>query len=154
MAVTKTVLKASEAEAVVKVQGTSATATISLNSDILANSQEAGSGDQTVYITGLAWTGASNGIITITRGDATITTLQANAAGVLDFSGQAMTPDTVNATDDIAVAISGAQAECWIRVKKVDGYKTKIEYGRYGSYDDEAAVGAVDLNNGSPGYTP
>lgn len=152
MAVTKTVLKASEAEAVVKVQGTSASATIALATDILASTQEAGNADQTVYITGVTWTGAANGIITITRGESTIATLQSNAAGTLDFSGQSMTPDTVNSTEDIVVTISGAQAECWLRLKKVDGYKTTVEYGKYGSYDDETIVGAKDVS-GSPDYT-
>lgn len=154
MAVTKTVLKASEAEAIVKVEGTAAAATITLDTDLLAASQVATSGDQTVYITGLTWTGANNGIVTITRNAKTIATLQANAAGYLDFAGQAMTPDTVESTSDVVVTISGAQAECWLRLKKVDGYRSKVEYGRYGSYDDTTAIGAVDLNNGSPGYTP
>lgn len=155
MAVTKTVLKASEAEAVVKVTGVNAdTATITLDTDLLASSQEATSGDQTVYITGMQWTGVVAGVATVKRNNVIVATLNAGASGALEMTGQMMIPDTTNATSDIVVEITGGQTEVWLRLKKVDGYRSKVEYGRYGSYDDTTAIGAVNLNNGSPGYTP
>ena len=153
MAVTKTVLKASEAEAVVKITGAAGdTATISLAEDILAATQEAGNGDQTVYISGLQWTGAVAGVATITRNSVIIATLNAGAAGALEMSGQMMIPDTTESTSDIVVTIAGGQTEVWLRLKKVDGYRTTVEYGKYGSYDDETIVGAKDIS-GSPDYT-
>ena len=153
MAVTKTVLKASEAEAVVKITGVNGdTATISLAEDILAATQEAGNADQTVYITGMQWTGVVAGVATITRNNVIVATLNAGASGALDMSGQMMIPDTTQATQDIVVTITGGQTEVWLRLKKVDGYKTTVEYGKYGSYDDETIVGAKDVS-GSPDYT-
>lgn len=153
MAVTKTVLKASEAEAVIKVTGVDGdTATISLATDILASTQEAGNAGQTVYITGMQWTGAVAGVATITRNDVIVATLNAGASGALEMSGQMMTPDTTESTSDIVVDITGGQTEVWLRLKKVGGYKTTVEYGKYGSYDDETIVGAKDVS-GSPDYT-
>ena len=154
MAVVKTVLKNVNQEAVVKVAGTADAATIDLSTDLVASTQALDGNTQTVNIVGLVWTGAANGIITITRNSIVIATLQANAAGALDFAGQQMIPETIGNTQDIVVTISGAQAECWLRLRKVSGYATKVEYATYGSYDDETRVGASTTISGSPDYTP
>jgi hypothetical protein len=150
MAVTKTILKNVNQESVIKVAGTAAAATIDLQTDIVAPTQVIDGATQTVNIIGVVWTGAADGIVEISRGGTIITTLQANAAGALEFGGQAMIPETINNTSDIVVTISGAQAECWIRVRKVSGYKTKVEYATYGAYDDESRVGANTSTSGSP----
>ena len=150
MAVVKTVLKNVNQETVVKVAGTAAAATIDLSTDIVAASQEIDGSTQTVNIIGLVWTGATDGIITVTRNNVVIATLQANAAGALEFGGQAMIPETINNTSDIVVTISGAQSECWLRLRKVSGYKTKVEYSTYGAYEDESRVGASTTVSGSP----
>lgn len=143
MTVAKSFLKISDFEAVIKVTGVAGdTATITLNSDILhAPSQVVDGGTQTVDITGIAWTGAANGIIQIVRNSVIITTLQTGAAGYLEFTGQFMTPDTTNNTSNIVVNISGGQSELWLRVRKIGGYKSTIEDGWYGSYDDPAIIG-------------
>jgi hypothetical protein len=150
MAVTKTVLKNVNQETVIKVAGTAAAATIDLQTDVLASTQELDGATQTVNIVGLIWTGAAGGIVEVSRNSVVIATLQANAAGALEFGGQAMIPETIQNTSDIVVTISGAQAECWIRVKKVSGYKTKVEYSTYGAYEDETRVGASTTISGSP----
>jgi hypothetical protein len=150
MAVVKTVLKNTNQEAVVKVAGTAAAATIDLSVDLLAASQALDGATQTVNIAGLVWTGAIGGVITITRNSVVIASLQSNAAGALDFTGQMMIPETIENTSDVVVTISGAQAECWIRLRKVGGYATKVEYATYGSYDDETRVGASTTLSGSP----
>lgn len=142
MAVTKTVLKNTNQESVVKVAGTAAAATIDISADLLASTQALDGATQTVNIIGLVWTGATDGIITITRNSVVITTLQANAAGMLYFDGQSMIPDTIQNTSDIVVTISGAQAECWIRLRKVGGFASKVETAVFGAYDDQTAVGS------------
>lgn len=142
MAVVKTVLKASDNEAVVKVAGTAAAATIDLSADLLSANQVLDGATQTVSISGLQWTGGTDGIVEIKRNNVVIATLQANAGGALEMNGQMMIPDSVNSTYNLVVTISGAQCECWIRLKKVSGYKSKIEYSIYGSYDDPTQAGA------------
>ena len=128
MAVTKTVLKAAEVEAVVKVAGTAAAATISLANDILGPSQVTSGNTQTANIAGISWTGAAGSQIQISRNNVIVATLIGETAAQFDFSGQMMTPDTVENTSDVVVTISGAQAECWIRLKKTGGYTSKVEY--------------------------
>jgi hypothetical protein len=150
MPVVKTVLKNVNQEAVVKVAGTAAAATIDLSTDLVASTQALDGETQTVNIVGLVWTGAADGIITITRNSVVVATLQANAAGSLEFGGQQMIPETINNTSDVVVTISGAQAECWVRLRKVSGYATKVEYATYGAYDDESRVGASTSISGSP----
>lgn len=150
MAVTKTILKNVNQETVVKVAGVGGEVAIDLSTDLVASTQVVEGDNQTVNIVGLVWTGAANGIITITRNNVIVTTLQANAAGALDFAGQQMIPETTNNTSDIVVAISEAQAECWLRVRKVSGYATKVETATYGAYDDETRVGASTTLSGSP----
>lgn len=143
MAVTKTILKKTHQEAVVKVAGTAAAATISLASDLLPTGQILEvAGTPAVNIVGVSWTGATLGIITIVRGGVTVMTLQSDAAGNLDFSGQMMIPDTIGNTSDIVVTISGAQAECWLRLRKVAGYQTTIQPEQFGSYDDPTSATA------------
>ena len=150
----KTILKKTHQEAIVKIAGTGVTELISLTTDLLPTptTQVLGAtGSQTVTITGVTWTGNTDGIITIRRGGVGILgatgivmTLQANAAGQLDFSGQAMIPDTSGSTssDDIEVAITGAQAECWLKLRKVRGYTTTVEPEQFGSHDDPTVAGS------------
>ena len=150
MAITKTILRKTHGEAVVKVAGTAASETIALATDLLNAGQALDGVTQSVSIVGVTWTGAADGVITITRNSAVIMTLQANAAGALEFGGQMMIPDSVNNTSDVVVTISGAQAECWLRLRKVSGYKTMIEDATYGAYDDPTRVGASTTQSGSP----
>jgi hypothetical protein len=142
MPTVKTVLKKTHQEVVIKVAGTAAAETISLASDLLPTGQVLDGATQTVNIVGVTWTGAANGIITITRGAATIMTLQANSSNQLDLGGQQMIPDTVANTTDITVTISGAQSECWLKLRKVGGYKTTIEPEQFGPYDNPAVGGS------------
>lgn len=109
-------------------------------------------GTREVSITGLTWTGAPNGVITIDRNDVVITTLQANASGTIYFDGQSMVPDSVNSTQDITVTFSTAAGELWLKLRKVAGYSSTVEYEKYGSYDDETRIGAYTTINGSPDY--
>jgi hypothetical protein len=134
MAVTKTVMKKVHQEAIIKVAGTDAAATIDLSADLVAAGQ--------VSIVGVTWTGAADGIITITRNSVVVMTLQANAAGALYFDGQTMIPENIEEASDIVVTISGAQAECWLKLRKVSGYKTTIEPEQFGPYDNPAVAGS------------
>jgi len=142
MAVTKTIMKKTHQEAVVKVAGTAAAATIDLAGDLVASGQVLDGEIQKVSIVGATWTGGTNGIISIQRGNDVVMTLQANAAGMLFFDGQTMIPDNIGEASNIVVTISGAQAECWLKLRKVSGYKTTIEPEQFGPYDDPTVAGS------------
>jgi hypothetical protein len=142
MPVAKTIMKKTHQEAIVKVAGTAAAATIDLSADLVAVGQALDGDVQKASITGVTWTGAADGIITITRNAVTVMTLQANAAGTLELVGQSMIPDNIEEASDIVVTISGAQAECWLKLRKVSGYKTTIEPEQFGPYDNPAVAGS------------
>lgn len=142
MATVKTILRKTHGEAIVKVAGTSAAETISLASDLLPTGQVLDGVTQAASIIGVTWTGDDKGIITISRGGVIVMTLQANAAGQLDFAGQQMIPDPIGSTSDIVVTISGAQSECWLKIRKLSGYKTTIEPEQFGSHDDPTVAGS------------
>lgn len=107
-------------------------------------------GTPEVAITGATYTGALAGIATISRNGNRTMTLIAENQGQLDFSGQMMIPDTTNSDKDIAVAITGGNMEVWLRLKKLSGYTSTVEYEKYGAYDDELRRGASTTTSGSP----
>ena len=142
MAVTKTILKSSENETVVKVQGTSGTATIDIAADILAATQVLDGSTQTVDILGIGWSGAAGGVVQIKRNSVIISTRVVDNSGYVEFRGQELPAESTEHTSNIDVVISGAQAECWLVLRKVGGYKSKIEYSVFGQYDDPTVAGA------------
>ena len=141
MAVTKTVLKLTEKDAVVKVAGGAGSATIDLQADLKKSNEELASTQQ-VSISGVQWTGTTDGLITIARNGVTIMTLNCGASGQLEMQGQSMIPDNIQGDKDIVVTATGTATEVWVRLKKVSGYITGVETGEFGQYDDPTEVGA------------
>ena len=150
MAVTKTVLKKTHQEAVVKVAGTAAAATIDLGVDLLPAGQSLDGATQTVNLVGLQYCGLATSTITITRNSVNILTLGAEGEGAIEFAAGAGFVDTIENTEDIVVTIGGAEAQAYLILRKVGGYVTKVENATYGSYDDETRVGASTSVSGSP----
>lgn len=141
MAVTQTIIKNTDKEAVVKVAGTAATSTINI-ATLLAANQVLDGGTQTVNIIGVSWSGDAAGVININRNAITIMTLLATSSNTLIFDGQTMTPDTVQNTSNIDVVVSGGVGQVWLKLRKVSGYKTTIELAEFGSYDNPAVAGS------------
>jgi hypothetical protein len=141
MAVTKTVLKLTERDAVVKVAGDAGSATIALATDLL-KSTEVINGVADVAISGIQWTGSADATIEIVRNGVTIMTLTGASIGFLEMQGQSMVPDDIESDQDIIITTTGAAAEVWIRLKKVSGYLSKIETSVFSVYDDINAVGS------------
>lgn len=107
-------------------------------------------GTRQVAIAGVTYTGAAAGVATITRNSAVIMTLLAANQGQIDLTGHQMVPDTVNAGSDIVVTITGGQTEVWLKLRKLAGYTSTVEYEKYGAYDDETRKGASTILSGSP----
>ena len=141
MAVVKTILRNTAQEAIVKIAGTAAAATIDLQTDILAASQALDGATQTVNITALTWTGAVGSTITIARNGTTILTLAGEAAAELQFNEQGFV-DTIENTSDISVTIAGGEAQCYLILRKASGYASKIETAQFGAYDNQSVVGS------------
>lgn len=145
MAVTKTVLKKTQTEAVVKVAGTPAStpaATIDLDTDLVASTEAAGTaGTQEVQITGVTWSGVTGSSWSISRNGVVIMSLLCTGGpGHLDFTGEEMIPDSIENDQDIVVTVAGGQAEVWLRLRKSAGYNTKIQPEQFGIYDDQTST--------------
>jgi hypothetical protein len=151
MAVTKTILKNTNQESVVKVAGTAASATIDLSVDLVASTQTIPApSTQAVNIAGVQWVGLPDATITITRNSVNILTLPGGGADYIEFAAGSGFVDNIENTSDIVVTIAGAEAQCYLVLRKVSGYATKVETAVYGAYDDETRVGASTTLSGSP----
>lgn len=142
MAVRKTILKNTNQETIVKIAGTAASATIDLDVDLVASTQAVSGGTQTVNIVGAKWNGLSGSTITVTRNSVNILTLPGDAPHDIDMAAGSGFVDTEQNTSDIVVTIAGAEAQCYLILRKVGGYATKVETPVYGAYDNESAVGS------------
>lgn len=141
MALTKSFLKITHQDCVAKVAGTGGPVTINLTTDLLPLSGQVVDGDtQTVNITGVSWTGSNDAEITITRNSVVVMTLPSTGSNYLDFDNSQMTPEITGNTYPLVVTVTGTQAEVWIRLKKVSGYRSTIEYSTYGAYDDSTII--------------
>lgn len=140
MAVTKTILRNTNLETVVKVGGTAGSATITLNSDCLASSQELDGATQTANITGYMVSGFLTSAITITRNSVNVMTFAPENSGTFDFQGQGFA-DTTQNTKDIVVTVGAAEAYVIIKIRKVSGYKPKVETATFGGGDDPTQAG-------------
>jgi len=150
MAVTKTILKNTNNEAIVKIAGTAASATIDLQTDILASTQALEGATQTVNIAGVQWVGLAAATVTITRNSVNVLTLPGGGADYMEFAAGSGFVDTVENTSDIVVTIAGAEAQCYLILRKANGYATKVETATYGAYDDPTRIGASTTMSGSP----
>ena len=142
MAVRKTILKNTNQETIIKIAGTDAAATIDLDVDLLASTQAVSGGTQTVNIVGAKWHGLSGSTITVTRNSVNILTLPGDAPHDIDMAAGSGFVDSEENTSDIVVTIAGAEAQCYLILRKVGGYATKVETAVYGAYDDQTAVGS------------
>ena len=142
MAVRKTILKNTNQETIIKIPGTAAAATIDLDVDLLASTQAVSGGTQTVNIVGAKWHGLSGSTITVTRNSVNILTLPGDAPHDIDMAAGSGFVDSEENTSDIVVTIAGAEAQCYLILRKVGGYATKVETAVYGAYDDQTAVGS------------
>ena len=142
MAVTKTVLKNTNNETIVKIAGTAASATIDLQTDCLATTQAISGATQTFNIVGFQFTGLPSSTITITRNSVNVTTVAAEGHDDVEFAAGMGFADTTENTSDIVVTIAGAEAQLYLTLRKIGGYATKVETAVYGAYDDQTAVGS------------
>jgi hypothetical protein len=150
MPVTKTILKCTNNETVVKVAGTAAAATIDLQTDCVATTDEVSGATQTVNIAQLQYTGLASSTITVTRNSVNIFTIGAEGEGTVDLGTGNGIADTIQNTQDIVVTIAGAEAQCYLVLRKVGGFASKVENSTYGAYDDPTRVGASTTMSGSP----
>jgi hypothetical protein len=150
MAVRKIILKNTNQEAVVKIAGSGGNVTIDLSEDIVAPSQVVDGETQTVNIVGVRWVGLSGTSISLARNSVNVLTMPGDAPNGIGMAEGIGFVDTENNTHDIVATITGSEAQCYITLRKIGGYATKVETATYGAYDDETRVGASTTLSGSP----
>jgi hypothetical protein len=135
----KRIMKNTETLAVVKVWGTNISETISLNSDLLSPTMVVDGTPRVniTFLTSYSQTDTDN--IVILRNSVPVVYL--NGVDQLDFAGNfGITEDTENAANFV-VTITGT-AGVYLNLRKVSGYKSKIETAQFSVYDDTNAVGS------------
>jgi len=141
MAVTKTILKNTHQEAVVKISGTAASATIDISADLLNAKQELNGSTVTVDIIDCIVTGLLGSGITVVRNSVPILAFAPENSIKLSFEGEGFRENIQN-NANIVVTISGAEAHIYLVLRKVAGFASMIETAQFGSYDNESAVGS------------
>lgn len=141
MAVVKTVIKNTNQEAIVKIGGTAGSATIDLQTDILAATQALDGATQTVNIVNVITAGNLGSLANITRNGVPVLAFSPENSGKLQMNDAGFT-DTQENTSDIVVTIAGAEAHVYLVLRKVSGYATKVETAQFSIYDNVNAVGA------------
>lgn len=136
MAVTKTILKNTRGEAVVKAYGSDGNITISL-AELVNTEQSVAS--PVVNIVGVNFFGLSASIIHIKRGGTTILSYQ--GGGENHFSAGLGFVDSIENTSDIVVEISGAEAQVYIALRKAGGFVPFNEQAQFGAHDDPTKAG-------------
>jgi hypothetical protein len=157
MAVITSIIKNSSKETVIKVAGDGA-ATITLGSLASADQVAGATGSHNVTIAAVSSSGDLGSNLRITRGATGATghfTFAAapQAAPTIQFNQLGFTDNLQSDKDIVVTHGATGSAVTYLVLHKQAGYAAKVEYEQYGAYDDESAVGALDIV-GSPGYTP
>lgn len=146
-----TIIKNTNLETIVKVEGSSAdtAATIALT-DLTASTQAlVGGGTPTVNITKVISAGLLTAGVTVTRNNVVVMACAPENAPIINLTQDGIS-DSVQNTQNIVVTLAGAASVTYLVLRKVAGWATKVEYATYGSYDDETRVGARTDVSGSP----
>ena len=140
----KIILTNTESSAGVKISGTGASETISLNSDLLvANRLVLDGATQIVNIDTITWAGNLNSVIKISRGGADIITLLGEQPNQIVFD-QLGFNESQNNTSNIVVTITG-EGYLYLGLRKVSGYKQTYNPGLLGIYDNQS-IADVPVN--------
>jgi hypothetical protein len=157
MAVIASIIKNSSKETVVKVAGDAGSATIALTSLASADQVAGATGSQNVTIAAISSSGDLGSNLRINRGATGATGFYTFAAApetapTIQFNQLGFTDNLQNTQDIVVTHGATGVAVTYLVLHKQAGYAAKVEYEQYGAYDDETAVGALDIS-GSPDYT-
>ena len=122
---TKRILKLTNTEAIVKVDGTVGTVTIDLDVDLRLATEEI-VGTPTVSIVQMQVSGKAGGLASVARNGVNLWDLQANTAEMVDLLSFGGVADNTNATHDVVVTTATAESQILIKLKKNAGFRTLI----------------------------
>lgn len=160
MAVYTYIIKNTNKEVVVKVDAVlGATGTIALTDlasadQVLGATGASGATGPVVNIAKMMFTGELGSAIRITRNGENILACAPENAPILDLNSNGISENRHNTSDIVIIkeGATGVPVTGYLVLHKQDGFYSKVEYEKYGAYDDETVVGALDIV-GSPDYT-
>ena len=132
MATNKRILKLTNTEAIVKIDGDVGSATIDLDVDLKLATEEI-SGTPTVNIAVMQVSGKVGSVLSVARNSVNLWDLQASSAECVDMLSIGGATDNTFNTSDIVVTSSGAEGQLILKLKKVGGYRTLIRSEQTGS---------------------
>jgi hypothetical protein len=151
-AVRTTIIRNTNYETIIKYEGSSSDTAATIDISTLASAGQARNSDTpTVNIVKLIASGLLTSGVLITRNGINILAAAPETAPVIDLTQNGIR-DNLQNTQNIVITCSGAASTGYLVLRKVLGWDSKVEYEKYGAYDDETAVGALDIV-GSPDYT-
>jgi hypothetical protein len=136
---TKRILKLTNTEAIVKVDGTVGTATIDLQTDLLHPFESLDGAVQTVAISMLVVSGKPTGVVTITRNGVVLYNLSVDACAVVDMQSLGPIYDATEGTSDIVVGLTVVDCEVIMKLRKISGYMTRYNATGTGVYENPGA---------------
>ena len=109
-----------------------------------------------VSVIASGWLGSK---YTITRDSTNVFTCAPENSPAIQFNQYGIS-ESVNNTEDLVISHELSNAEVypdsncqsWIVLRKISGFKSKVENATYGAYDDPLRVGARTNISGSPDY--
>lgn len=128
---TKRILRLTNTEAIVKVDGAVGSVTIDLDVDLKLATEDVTT--PRVNITLLQVSGKPNSVLTVARGLDSLYDLQAGSAECIDMQTIGCMSDNTNNDQDIVVTSSGAEGQLILKLRKVSGYQPKIRPEQTGS---------------------
>lgn len=151
-AVRTTIIRNTNYETIIKYEGSSSDTAATIDISTLASAGQARNSDTpTVNIVKLIASGLLTSGVLITRNGINILAAAPENAPVIDLTQNAIS-DSLQNTQNIVVTCSGAASTGYIVLRKLLGWDSKVEYEKYGAYDDETRVGALTDVMGSPDY--
>lgn len=120
----KRILKLTNAEAIIKIDGPVGTVTIDLDVDLVGDNEVVD--NPVVNFVSLLSAGEPAGAISLTRNAEVLYSVTTGTISKIDLQDERIT-DGTNNTFDLVVTTSGAECQCIIRLRKVSGYKTTVE---------------------------
>lgn len=129
---TKRILRLTNQEALIKVDGTVGSVTIDLDVD-LKLATETISGTPKVNILAMQVSGKTGAVLSVARNGVNLWDLQANAGQLIDLQNIGLSSDATESTSDIVVTSSGAEGQLILKVRKAEGFRTQIRPAETGS---------------------
>lgn len=136
MATNKRILRLTNQEAVVKIDGDVGSATIDLDVDLKLPTEEI-VGTPKVNIMIMQVSGKSGSVLSVARNSVNLWDLQAGSAECIDLLNLGGAADNTENASDIVVTSTGAEGQLLLKLRKVEGYKTLIRTEQTGIQEPE-----------------